>query len=171
MMILYNNCYKQQPLYRKEETSSLESALKSLDNRKKWRSDNVRQKKDMRRPFSMEEIRAWTEKHIEAEEDLADRLKAERQPSMPQTKHSHGHLARAHLREGGYKTQAWSHNKPTQFTPLKMKCAQILQEVYNTHLMEFPHSTSRQLGSDRDEWCKFHWTHKRTIKDCRTLQI
>ncbi|RDX95256.1 hypothetical protein CR513_22254, partial [Mucuna pruriens] len=58
----------------------------------------------LRRLSNIEVIRAQAEKHIEVEKDLANCLEVERQPLAPQTKPSHSHPARAHLREGGYRT-------------------------------------------------------------------
>ncbi|RDX90594.1 hypothetical protein CR513_27521, partial [Mucuna pruriens] len=75
----------------------------------------------LRRPSDMEEIRAWTEKHIEVGEDLANHLEAERQSSTPQAKDNHGILVRSHPRVGGYKIHSKSNDEPTQFTPLKAK--------------------------------------------------
>ncbi|RDX88764.1 hypothetical protein CR513_29587, partial [Mucuna pruriens] len=52
-------------------------------------------------------------KHIEAKEDLADCLEAERQPPTPQAKPSHNHPARAHPQEEGYITQTRSNDMLT----------------------------------------------------------
>ncbi|RDX65214.1 hypothetical protein CR513_56144, partial [Mucuna pruriens] len=99
----------------------------------------------------MEEIRTWAEKHIEAEEDLNDQLEAECQPLAPQAKL--GSPTEAN-QEGRYKTQARSNDEQAYFTPLKAKRAQILREVYHTQLLDFPPTTSWQLGPSREEWCK-----------------
>ncbi|RDX75742.1 hypothetical protein CR513_44345, partial [Mucuna pruriens] len=40
----------------------------------------------LRKPLTMEEIRAWTEKHIEVEEDQADRLEVEKQLRIGDTR-------------------------------------------------------------------------------------
>ncbi|RDX68879.1 hypothetical protein CR513_52074, partial [Mucuna pruriens] len=58
----------------------------------------------LRRSSCMEDIRTQAEKHIKAEEDLADCLKAKCQPPTPQAKPSHSLSTRAHPKEGGYRT-------------------------------------------------------------------
>ncbi|RDX82718.1 hypothetical protein CR513_36452, partial [Mucuna pruriens] len=40
----------------------------------------------LRKPLTMEEIRAWAEKHIEVEEDQGDRLEVEKQPRAGDTR-------------------------------------------------------------------------------------
>ncbi|RDX65283.1 hypothetical protein CR513_56070, partial [Mucuna pruriens] len=108
-----------------------------------------------RRPANMEEIRAWAEIHIEAKEKLADSMKS-----------NQGYVNRMiHPGEENYKAG----NEVTHFTPLKMKKAQILREVYHTHLLEVPPLTERQMGPNQDKWCEFHQTHGHTTENYQTL--
>ncbi|RDY08858.1 hypothetical protein CR513_06865, partial [Mucuna pruriens] len=94
----------------------------------------------------MEEIRAWAKKHIEVEEDLAYRLKAEC--------------------KGNYKPG----NEATQFTSLKMKRAKILRKVYRTSLLDIALPTEWQMRPSRDKWCEFHQIHGHTTEGCWTLR-
>ncbi|RDX71219.1 hypothetical protein CR513_49456, partial [Mucuna pruriens] len=75
----------------------------------------------------MEEIRTQAEKHIEAKEDLTNRLKVERQPLVSQELK----LGASGGMKGemGYRVQTQTRDDNTQsFTPLKVKRTQILCE-------------------------------------------
>ncbi|RDX68991.1 hypothetical protein CR513_51956, partial [Mucuna pruriens] len=103
----------------------------------------------LRRSTSMEEIRARVEKHIDVEEDLADKLEVECKIPPILTKNSQGHSGRANLQhDGNYKIGS----DMIQFTPLKVRRSQILREVYHTSLrvVRVP---------------PYPWTHYRGLQD------
>ncbi|RDX82780.1 hypothetical protein CR513_36399, partial [Mucuna pruriens] len=74
----------------------------------------------------MEEIRTRAEKHIEQEEDQGDRLEAERQSADPR---------------GEVKYPPKPRDYPLTLTPLREKRAQILRDIYHTHLLKYPKET------------------------------
>ncbi|RDX97992.1 hypothetical protein CR513_19163, partial [Mucuna pruriens] len=67
----------------------------------------------LRRPLSMEEIRARTEKHIEVKEDQAGRLEAERQSGTCETR-----LAQPTGQKGEHEYPSKLKENPPTFTPL-----------------------------------------------------
>ncbi|RDX76108.1 hypothetical protein CR513_43944, partial [Mucuna pruriens] len=109
----------------------------------------------------MEEIRTQAEKHIEADEDLADRLEAEHQPLISQEGLKRGN---------GILDPTQSDDNIQSFTPLKVKMIQILREVYHTQLLKFLKTTNgRTIGRRQDKWCKFHKAHNHSTEECQTL--
>ncbi|RDX91098.1 hypothetical protein CR513_26969, partial [Mucuna pruriens] len=98
----------------------------------------------------MEEIQARAEKHVEAEEDQVERLE-----------------------KGDPKRQAQmrAREAPQTFTPLREKRMQILHKICHTRLLEFPREVKGWvMGSNRNDWCKFHRAHSHSTKECQTLQ-
>ncbi|RDY05580.1 hypothetical protein CR513_10568, partial [Mucuna pruriens] len=86
----------------------------------------------LRRPQSMEEIRAQAEKHIEVEEDQADRVEAERQLGTSDARSA---------QKGENKYQSKHKEYPQTLTPLREKRAQILRKIYHTNLLKYPKET------------------------------
>ncbi|RDX97029.1 hypothetical protein CR513_20247, partial [Mucuna pruriens] len=110
---------------------------------------------ELRNPLSMEEIRTRAEKHIEVEEDQADRLEV-RQSSSRNTRP-----------ENKYPSKPKDY--PLTLTPLHEKRAQILRDIYHTHLLKYPkEAKGRRMGANKQEWCEFHKAY--ATKECRTLQ-
>ncbi|RDX71420.1 hypothetical protein CR513_49247, partial [Mucuna pruriens] len=117
----------------------------------------------------MEEIRARAEKHIEVEEDQADRLEAERQPRAGDT---------SWLLRQKTSTRPNRRTTPLMLTPLRekrtplhKKKTQILREIYHTNLLKYlKDAKGRRLGANTQEWCKFHKAYDHSTEDCRTLQ-
>ncbi|RDX97870.1 hypothetical protein CR513_19310, partial [Mucuna pruriens] len=87
----------------------------------------------LRREASMEEIRVRAEKHVEVEEDQAERLEAERVHGKKDTTR----LAQP-TREHKQQTHTRARDIKQHFTPLTEKRAQILREICYTSLLEFP---------------------------------
>ncbi|RDX82683.1 hypothetical protein CR513_36493, partial [Mucuna pruriens] len=106
----------------------------------------------------MEEIRARVDKHIEVEED-----QAERQPRAG------GHIRPPLKGENKYPTK--SKDYPLTLTSLREKRTQILCEIYHTNLLKYPKDTKGQrLGANAQEWCEFHRAYGHSTEDCCTLQ-
>ncbi|RDX94955.1 hypothetical protein CR513_22600, partial [Mucuna pruriens] len=102
----------------------------------------------LRRPLSMEEIRTNIEKHIEVEEDQADRLE-----------------------KGEHKHPSKPKDYPLTFTPLREKRAQILHDIYHTSLLKYPKEVKgRMMRANRQEWCEFHKAYGHSTEECQTLQ-
>ncbi|RDX93804.1 hypothetical protein CR513_23893, partial [Mucuna pruriens] len=73
----------------------------------------------LRRPSTMEEICARAEKHVEVEEDQTKRLEVERLPNHKESKLG---VQRAQQKgDAKRQTQAWTHDAPQIFTPLREK--------------------------------------------------
>ncbi|RDX85216.1 hypothetical protein CR513_33633, partial [Mucuna pruriens] len=116
----------------------------------------------LRRPLTMEEIRARAEKHIEVEEDQANRLEVEKQPRIGDTRPTQ-------------KGENRYPNKPKEYPPmltrLREKRTQILHKIYHTNLLKLPRDVKgRWLGPNTQEWCEFHKAYGHSIKDCQNLK-
>ncbi|RDY09049.1 hypothetical protein CR513_06652, partial [Mucuna pruriens] len=109
----------------------------------------------LKRPNSMDEIRARTKKHIEVEEDQAERVAEER----IQTKKNEGRII-AQKADVSKRSEAAYKNK--HFTPLNEKRAQILREIC--------HTNGKILGNNQTEWCDFHRTTGHSTEACWTLK-
>ncbi|RDX99899.1 hypothetical protein CR513_16978, partial [Mucuna pruriens] len=96
----------------------------------------------------MGKIRARAEKHKEAKEDLANRLKAERQ-YVP-------------LQEMKPNTSRGS-NEETKIPNPNLNHYAILS-CWNSRKQR------RMMGRKQDEWCDFHKAHGHSTEECRTLQ-
>ncbi|RDY09256.1 hypothetical protein CR513_06396, partial [Mucuna pruriens] len=113
----------------------------------------------LRRSSSMEEIHAWAEKHVEAEEDQTERMEAKRASTHKESKPPG-------QQSGDFKHQAYTRVREFRqnFTPLTQKRIQIF-------LLEFPPKVKgRVLVSDRDGWCDFHCAFGHSIEECWTLE-
>ncbi|RDX92428.1 hypothetical protein CR513_25447, partial [Mucuna pruriens] len=84
----------------------------------------------------MGETRAKTKEHIKAEEDQTDKIHAKREALMFLTKVDRLHPRKTHHRQGGK-----SDTMMTQFTPLKLGRAQILEEACHMQLLDIPPPT------------------------------
>ncbi|RDY13112.1 hypothetical protein CR513_02003, partial [Mucuna pruriens] len=98
---------------------------------------------------SMTEIRARTEKYVEAEED---RLHVEKAMSVVRKKSAHG-----------FQTNH-------QYILRGTSRAHILKEVYHLQLLDIPPPTQHQLGPSQDEWCEFHRARSHLTEECRLLK-
>ncbi|RDX96071.1 hypothetical protein CR513_21320, partial [Mucuna pruriens] len=117
----------------------------------------------LKRPSSMDEIRTRAEKHVEVEEDQAERMAEER----VQTKRNEGQIAQ----KADVSKRPEAAHKYKHFTPLNEKRAQILREICHTRLLRFPPaSNGKILGNNQTEWCDFHRTTGHSIKACWTLK-
>ncbi|RDX87251.1 hypothetical protein CR513_31312, partial [Mucuna pruriens] len=107
---------------RQTKGESLKCYLARFNNATGLRTDQFNNALALRRPSSMEKIRAQAEKHIKAEEDLTDRLEAECQPFAPQELKLG--TSRGSKGETKYQIQPRPQASNTQaFTPLKVKKA------------------------------------------------
>ncbi|RDY01388.1 hypothetical protein CR513_15295, partial [Mucuna pruriens] len=114
----------------------------------------------LRRSASMEEIRVRAEKHIEVEEDQAERMKADNM-------HLKGKQVEEHPKQNHARVKQAKHH----FTPLTERKAQILKEICHTRLLKFPQEPEgKVLGRHRREWCDFHRTHGHSTEACWTLR-
>ncbi|RDX93068.1 hypothetical protein CR513_24711, partial [Mucuna pruriens] len=94
----------------------------------------------LRRPLSTEEIRTRVEKHIEVEEDQAERRSGIRDTQPTQQTGQKG--------ENKYPPKP--KNYPLTLTPLREKRAQILCNIYHTHLLKYPkEAKGRMMGANR----------------------
>ncbi|RDX67750.1 hypothetical protein CR513_53333, partial [Mucuna pruriens] len=110
----------------------------------------------LRRPTSMEEIRVRAEKHIEVEEDQAERMEADNM-------HPKGKQVEEHPKHNPARVKLTKHH----FTPLTERRAQILKEICHTRLLKFPQEPEgKVLGHHRNEWCDFHRTHGHSTETC-----
>ncbi|RDX75765.1 hypothetical protein CR513_44322, partial [Mucuna pruriens] len=104
----------------------------------------------LRKPLTMEEIRARAKKHLEA-----DRLEVEKQPRIGDTRPT---------QKGENRYPNKSKNYPLMFTPQN----QILHEIYHTNLLKHPRDMKGQrLGPNTQEWCEFHKAYIHSTEDCR----
>ncbi|RDY02962.1 hypothetical protein CR513_13521, partial [Mucuna pruriens] len=101
----------------------------------------------LRRPSSMEEIRARAEKYVEVEEDQVERLEVECVYGNEDSK-----------RPTQRQAQTRGHDFTQHFTPLTKKRAQILKEICHTILLEFPQE------------CNFHRAFGHSTEGCWTLK-
>ncbi|RDY12852.1 hypothetical protein CR513_02279, partial [Mucuna pruriens] len=110
----------------------------------------------LRKPLIMEEIRARAKKHIEVEEDQADRLEVVKQPRT----------------EGREQVPEQTKGLPPDVNPLREKRTQILHEIYHTNLLKHPRDVKgrRRLGPNTQEWCEFHRTYSHATEDCQNLR-
>ncbi|RDX64085.1 hypothetical protein CR513_57398, partial [Mucuna pruriens] len=116
----------------------------------------------LKRPSSMAEIRTRAEKHIEVEEDQAERLAEE------QNRKNEG---RATIPKAETSRRMETTHKEKHFTPLNEKRAQILREICHTRLLRFPPSSEgRTMGNNQSEWCEFHRTMGHSTEACWTLK-
>ncbi|RDY03312.1 hypothetical protein CR513_13117, partial [Mucuna pruriens] len=109
----------------------------------------------------MGEIRARAEKHIEAKEDLANRLQAEQEIPTTMKKREITSTTTSQLltRSGGHALHS-------------LEVDQVLNpKVSLSHVpMDVPLPTEQQLGPSHDEWCKFHHALGHTIENCWVLK-
>ncbi|RDX85495.1 hypothetical protein CR513_33311, partial [Mucuna pruriens] len=119
----------------------------------------------LRKPLTMEEIRARAKKHIEVEEDQVDQLETERQASTHDTRSaSQG----GHRGENKYSPKLKDY--PLTLTPLREKRAQILRDIYHTHLLKnLKEAKGRNMGANLEEWCEFHSAYDHSTEDYYTL--
>ncbi|RDX81641.1 hypothetical protein CR513_37652, partial [Mucuna pruriens] len=88
----------------------------------------------------MEEIQVRAEKHIKAKEDSTDQREAKHEQSMRLCREAN------HPWERNYKLR----EDPALYNLLKAKRAQILREVYHTHLLNIPQPTDKQMGPNKN---------------------
>ncbi|RDY01551.1 hypothetical protein CR513_15107, partial [Mucuna pruriens] len=93
----------------------------------------------LKKPISMEEIRARVKKHVEMEEDQFEQRKSEQGSNRKDTRH----LAKA--KEDKHPMLARTNEHTLHFTPLTEKRTQILREIYHTTLLEFPQGTKGKV--------------------------
>ncbi|RDX65667.1 hypothetical protein CR513_55652, partial [Mucuna pruriens] len=104
-------------------------------------------------------------KHIEVEEDHADRLEAERQSGARDMR-----LAPQGGPRGEVKYPSKLSDYPLTFTSLREKRAQILYDIYHTHLLKYLMETKGwRMGANPQEWCEIHRSYGHSTEDCRTL--
>ncbi|RDX91693.1 hypothetical protein CR513_26283, partial [Mucuna pruriens] len=119
----------------------------------------------LRRPSSMEEIRARAEKYMEVEEDQLEWHKAE---------HGFDHKEERRpiqTKEDKHLVPARTGDSTQHFTPLTEKRAQILREICHTILPEFPEGDKgKVMGKDKEGWCDFHRAFGHTTEDCWALR-
>ncbi|RDX86854.1 hypothetical protein CR513_31759, partial [Mucuna pruriens] len=114
----------------------------------------------LRRPASMEEIRMRAEKHIEVEEDQAERMEADNAPLKSKQVDEHPKQNHTRIKQ----------TKP-HFTPLTERRTKILKEICHTRLLKFPQEPEGKiLGRNKDEWCDFHRTRGHSTEACWTLR-
>ncbi|RDX69457.1 hypothetical protein CR513_51431, partial [Mucuna pruriens] len=92
----------------------------------------------LKRPSSMAEIRARAEKHIEVEEDQAERIVEE----QAQSRKNEGRVTMPKT-ETSRRTEIT--HKDKHFTPLNEKRAQILREICHTRLPRFPPTSDGRM--------------------------
>ncbi|RDX74953.1 hypothetical protein CR513_45232, partial [Mucuna pruriens] len=120
----------------------------------------------LRRPTSMEEIRARAKKHVEVEEDQLERREVERDFDHKDVR------CTIQAKEDKRPAPARARNPLQHFTPLIEKRAQILREICHTTLLEFPEGGSgRVMGKDKDSWCDSHRAFGHSTKDYWTLRM
>nr|KYP52463.1 Retrovirus-related Pol polyprotein from transposon 17.6 [Cajanus cajan] len=67
---------------------------------------------------------------------------------------------------GGRARGEWTRNNDEEkFTLLNVPRRQILHDVNNASLFEFPAATERQLGPFKTDWCEFHRTHAHSTEN------
>ncbi|RDX69099.1 hypothetical protein CR513_51832, partial [Mucuna pruriens] len=99
-------------------------------------------------------------KHVEAEEDQAERLEEERS----QNRRNSG---RTIEQRTTHRPDAPKRPDNKHFTPLNEKRAQILREICHTRLLHFPlPSDGKVLGNNRADWCDFHCTTGHSMEAC-----
>ncbi|RDY07703.1 hypothetical protein CR513_08149, partial [Mucuna pruriens] len=119
----------------------------------------------LRRPSSMDEIRARAEKHVEMEDDQIERIGANKN----ETKDSRRMAQQRGNPAQQIQTQA--RNPQQHFTPLTKNKAQILQEIYHANILEFPPETRGQvLGPSKESWCEFHRMSGHSTEECWSLK-
>ncbi|RDY04806.1 hypothetical protein CR513_11441, partial [Mucuna pruriens] len=119
----------------------------------------------LRRPVSMEEIRAHAEKHIKVEEDQIERREAERDLGHKESR------CPAMAKEDRRPVQSRARDPAQHFTLLTKKRAQILREISHTTLLEFPEEAKgKVIGPDRASWCDFHRTFSHSTMECWILR-
>ncbi|RDX79754.1 hypothetical protein CR513_39796, partial [Mucuna pruriens] len=108
----------------------------------------------LRRPSSMEEIRAQVEKHIEVEEDQTERLEAEH--------NDHKEVGQPRLQKGDkHQAQARAWDPWQNFAPLTEKRT----------LLDFPPEVKgRVMGLNKDGWCDFHRAFNHSAEDFWSLK-
>ncbi|RDX87783.1 hypothetical protein CR513_30703, partial [Mucuna pruriens] len=113
----------------------------------------------LKRPNSMDEIRARAEKHIEVEEDQAERMAEER----VQTKRNEGRII---AQNADVSKRSEAAHKDKHFTPLNEKRAQILREICHTRLLRFPPASDGKILGNNQTECQYS-TRKEERQDRR----
>ncbi|RDX64827.1 Tf2-9, partial [Mucuna pruriens] len=118
----------------------------------------------LKQPNSMAEIRTRAEKHIEVEEDQAERM-------MEEQARNQRNAGRAALSKVETSRRTETLHKDKHFTPLNEKRAQILREICHTRLLRFPPpSEGKVMGNNPTDWCEFHHTMGHSTEACWTLK-
>ncbi|XP_020215402.1 uncharacterized protein LOC109799266 [Cajanus cajan] len=134
---------------------------------------------------TMSEVRAFALSHIKTEEGQISKRAAESREAGGSNKEGNKHLRpRSHWSKrrdrynckegnsrqadhGGRARGEWSRNNDEEkFTPLNVPRRQILHDVNNASLFEFPAATERQLGPFKTDWCAFHRAHGHSTENC-----
>ncbi|RDY05050.1 hypothetical protein CR513_11149, partial [Mucuna pruriens] len=119
----------------------------------------------LRKPVSMEEIRARAEKHVEMEEDQYEQRKSEQRPDQKDVRH----LAKA--KEDKHPMLARTKEHKQRFTPLTVKRTQILRENFHTTPLEYWQGAKEKvMGKYKDGWCDFHQGFGHITEDCWALK-
>ncbi|XP_020240273.1 uncharacterized protein LOC109819092 [Cajanus cajan] len=138
---------------------------------------------------TMSEVRAFTLSHIKTEEGQINKRAAESREAGGNNKEGNKHLRPRsdwskrrdcyNIKESNYRQAdhggrvrgEWTRsNEEEKFTPLNVPRRQILHDVNNASLFEFPAATERQLGPFKTDWCEFHRTHGHSTENCFVLR-